>query len=311
MAVNNNHLREYEYVDNIEINSILAQFNQGLNLKHTRTNGKTEEAGKGHTLSGNSKISGQTGMPLMAEINGEAQLGSKISTSQNVNVMDQESVETILNDYSVEVLENYLNDQNLLLQENQANVGNFVQIEGGFDITNFKSLKNSSDVNTIKKLWKLSSDQEKQEIRDSENLTRQQKRDQIAIISKNNKNAEHEVSSIFEMINLLGHYGSALFPNAILISNNEFVSYCELDNFRMSEAQLNMLTNSSRKIRVLGIVENIIENSEKYKNGDIPELNPYEIGRVNSMMQNIILSSFDLINTGALVIKPLAIYFVD
>lgn len=41
--IEGNHLREYIYIDNIEINSILAQLYRGLNIKTTSSTSKSEE----------------------------------------------------------------------------------------------------------------------------------------------------------------------------------------------------------------------------------------------------------------------------
>lgn len=318
--IEGNHLREYIYIDNIEINSILAQLYRGLNIKTTSSTSKSEGASKAHSQGGKLSAGGSIGIPFLAKGKGDAELSLDRETSSSVESIDQKSVEAVLSDYSVEVLENDLKDQQLLVNINDAQIGDIIHLKDNFNITDFNSMKGSTEPDLISEILKITLENQlapiKQQIssikksgassKDTNYLTKQ-----IHDLTKEVTEEQKAVMENFKSINLLGKYGSTIFKDSVLVNGKDFISYAELKNFRLSAPQLNMLHDSPRKINVIGIVENQFKDVESIRNGDVKEASPSELGKTTNLLLQTILANFDLITEGTLLIKPLAIYFDD
>lgn len=322
MSENENHLREYIYIDNIEINSILAQLYRGLNIKTTSSTSKSEGATKKHGKGGKLSAGGSIGIPYITKGDGKAEINIDRETSSSVENIDQKSVEAVLSDYSVEILENDLKDQQLLTNVNNSKIGDIIHLKENFNITDFNSMRTSTEPDLISEIFKINLENQtsklKQLINSKKNEGATNKdinflKKQLHDLKKEVINEQKEALENFNSLNLLGKYGSTVFKNTILINGKNFISYAELKNFRLSAPQLNMLQDNPRKINVIGIVENQFKNVKTIKNGEFEgaEIPPSELGKTSNMLLQTVLANFDLISDGVLLIKPLAIYFDD
>lgn len=299
----NLHLREYIYIDNVEINSILAQLYRGLKIKTTSSTSKKEGAAKEHAQNGKLTAGGNYGIPLLAQGKGDVALSIEHKTTSNVESLDQESVEAVLSDYSVEVLENDLKEQGLLINVDNAKVGDIIHIKESFNITDFSSMKDSTKPELISKILGVTANEQTTEISQqikamksmgasSKDLNPLNK--QLHDLKKTIDETQKAVSENFQNLNLLGQYGATLFKDSILINGESYISYAELSNFRLSKPQLNMLHDSPRNLNVIGIIENEFENVSSLKNGDFEETAPSNLGKTPNMLLKTILASFDL-----------------
>lgn len=311
------YLREYIYIDTVEINSLLAQMHEGLETAIKKTNNFSNTATEGHTFSADVNAKGNVGFSKI--INGGGSLGGgvkKNSTSAATNGI-QDSIETIYSDYSVEVLESELSENNLLSTDtNHVHYGQIIKIESNFDFIDFKSLEagidleffnymqnDNSEIEELKKQKNLLNASKK--IRNSPEIKQQIKElnSQIKELEKSKKDS----SEGFKNLNALARFGSKIFKDTILVKGDKFATYTKSDNFRINRSQINLLMNTPRIGTVIGVVENrFVQEADAnfFANLDISNINQIGYG-----MSNMILSSFNLINDNSLLIKPLAIYF--
>lgn len=311
------YLREYIYIDTVEINSLLAQMHEGLETAIKKTNNFSNTATKGHTFSADANANGNVGLSKI--INGGGSLGGgvkKNSESTTTNSI-QDSIETIYSDYSVEVLESELSENKLLSTDtNNIHYGQIIKIESNFDFIDFKSLEAGLDLDFFNYMKPDNSEMEKlkkqknylnasKKVRNSPEIKQQIKdiNNQIRELEKSTKSS----SEGFKNLNALAQFASKIFKDTILVKGDKFAAYTKSDNFRINRSQINLLMNTPRIGTVIGVVENrFLKKADEnfFDNLDISNINQISYG-----MSNMILSSFNLINDKSLLIKPLAIYF--
>lgn len=312
-----NYLREYIYIDTIEINSLLAQLHEGLETAIKKTNNFNNTATEGHTFSADVNAKGSVGFSKLVNGGGSVSGGvQKNATSSTTNGI-QDSIETIYSDYSVQVLESELAESDLLVTDlNDIRYGQIIKIESRFDFIDFKSLEagidleffnymqnDNSEIEELKKQKNLLNASKK--IRNSPEIKQQIKElnSQIKELEKSKKDS----SEGFKNLNALARFGSKIFKDTILVKGDKFATYTKSDNFRINRSQINLLMNTPRIGTVIGVVENrFVQEADAnfFANLDISNINQIGYG-----MSNMILSSFNLINDNSLLIKPLAIYF--
>lgn len=318
-------IREYIYIDTTELNSILAQCDEGLNTLTRRVEQHKEDVGNGTQETTTDKEGIAGGIPGIVQGQATINNASGLSTQNTISDMSQDAVETVYNDFGVELLEQNLSDG--IKKYETAEIGGFVKLTGKFDIYDFESLKLGLDPEKVEKIMTASTS-------DDEELVRQLKK-KIKTIKAANRNrrlsseqedmlndAEMQLqqfedkkkSDKYAMQNIrtmaqLADYGLSALPNTILVTTPEAVVYAKNNNFRMNSAQLQMLQNSDREVTIIGIVENKLHDIEGIKNGALlQELSERDLGKLSTMMTNVMLSNFNILKEDNLQIKPISIY---
>lgn len=312
-------LREFIYIDNVEINSILAQLNGGLETVLTKTDSFEESSLTRSDLGGEINGKGSIGFPAL--VNGKAggSLKANKGTGSEDSVGQESSRQTVYNDYSVEVLEKHLKENMLLKTLNdELRYGDIIKLNENFDLIDFKSLKTVSEKDIMKKIMSYADTSETQGIaklqKDINILQKQVKGNQVLkeklngykdTLKKLTKEQEENEKNI-EAIHILAEFGSHSFNNTILLSGETFISYAKNENFRMNSSQLGMLMNNPRKGIIIGVIEN------KFSNNGIDLQEDFEakdIGKIGSFLTTTLLQNFNLAQSDSYMIKPLAIYF--
>lgn len=335
--MNHNYLREYLYIDQLEINSLLAQFNKGLKTNESKTEGSNNSASKSHTLSGESKTAGKVGLPFLAEATENITVGSDKTTQSSVGSNSSNSLTIIPSDYSVEMLENYMQVNNLVSDLKNAEIGSFIKLNENFKLINFNMIKNMTSpthaTNTlslgIHELPEVVNDgkkilQEIQQMREQDKASGGTHQEELSkmydsfsdVLNRNIEIWNSKVNSFvessrkfFSITNSFASFASSIFPNTVLIYDSDYIVYAELDHFRMNEAQLQMLQNNRRKVNILGIVENISKETNTFKDQNIPDIKWEKITDTTFGLSNVILRKAGILHDGMLIIKPLALYF--
>lgn len=134
-------IKEYIYLDNVEINSLLAQFEDGIPkvIQSVRQTGLSNT--EGVSKKGNKQ--GQIGFSLANVSAGDSQ---EDTSSETTSSMSQEAISTVYNDYAVDIVTDELNSNHLLNLTTQQSEGNYVQFESSFDIIDPQSM--GSQINT-------------------------------------------------------------------------------------------------------------------------------------------------------------------
>ena len=276
-------IKEYIYLDNLEVNSILAQFEDGIPKVIEEIRQSTESNTEGTT----GKMSTKANGGLQAGVKGEVSFGGELGTnnSETNSDMYQEAISTVYHDYAVNIMTTELDAAKLLKVTTKQEEGSFVQLTSHFDLIDPISATSSLDDSTISYM-----------------------------LSQNNDNDENDFAGAeegFEAIRQLGNMLKNLFPDSLLIKTNNALSIAEKSNFRMNEAQLKSLTLSKRKITVIGKVESIVSTEELnlVELANTIEANPLSVTSLMSKFSFVVLSELGLIKNDDRLIKPIAIYF--
>lgn len=297
-------MREYLYIDDVEINSLLAQQNKGVTTGKTITESNSNTLSHSTTTGGETKGGGEGKIPFLAKAEGSLTLHYNSTKDEGIENTDQTAINTVLNDYIVTLLEENLQGK-IKMKYDDITVGDVVNITESPKLYDFETISNSTDHELLKKVMQIGMEDDINEVKEkyrkaiAKNPSLKQKRNQeIREIKADNIDGLNGL----DYINLFGEYGKKVFPNTIVLAGDDCIAYTKIENFRMNPAQLTSIANSPRKMHILGIIENELkENPMKAEVNDI--------GQISSSIANVLLFNFSIAKVGMLVIKPLAMYY--
>ncbi|MCP9317504.1 hypothetical protein QFX17_08430 [Lactobacillus helveticus] len=301
-------MREYLYIDDVEINSLLAQQNKGVTTSKTVTESNSNTLSHSTTTGGEASGGGEGKIPFLAKAEGSLALHYNSTKGENIENTDQTAISTVLNDYIVTLLEKDLQGK-MKRESDDITVGDVANIIESPKLYDFETIFNSTDHGLLKKVMKVSEEDDINEVREeyrkafakNPSAKKQLKNKQNMEIQKIRAENTAGLSGP-SSINLLGEYGKKVFPNTIILAGKDCIAYTKIENYRMNATQLNSIANSPRKMHILGIIENkLTENPLKSGTDDISQ--------IGSSIANILLFSFSIAEVGMFVIKPLAMYY--
>lgn len=270
-------IKEYIYLDNVEINSLLAQFEDGIPqvIQSIKQNGlsNSEMLSKGNTEKGKLSI------PTVAS--GEYTHSSQSQTGETYSSMSQEAISTVYNDYAVDIVTNELEKNGLLKLTVKPEEGSYIQVASNFELVYPASMGSNIDGSAFKEMMKWSDNQNDADLTDFDNT--------------------------FKLLGAFSKILNDIFPNSIILKINHALVIANSDNLRMTNAQLRMLSFSKRKITILGKIESEIDEvdlDEVFKSFE-----PQMIPEFFSRMGLLAISTVSDISKNDRLIKPLAIYF--
>lgn len=276
-------IKEYIYLDNLEVNSILAQFEDGIPKVIEEIKQSTETNTEG--TSGKMSTGAKGGFNLGAK--GEMSLSSELGTnnSDTNSEMYQEAISTVYHDYAVNIMTKELDKAKLLKTTTKQEEGTFVQLTSIFNIIDPISISSRLDDNAVS--FMLSQDEDSDE--DSINAAR----------------------NGFNVIMQFGELLNKFFPDSMLVSTKNALTIAEKNNFRMNESQIKSLVLANRKITVLGKIESIVHEDDLDINQITNKMAKYPAMFTTLMprFSFFTLSMLDLIKKEDRLIKPIAIYF--
>lgn len=269
-------IKEYIYLDNVEINSLLAQFEDGIpqviqNVKQTGLS-NSETYSKGNTEKGKLGV---------AVASGEYTHLSQSQNDETYSSMSQEAISTVYSDYAVDIVTNELEKNNLLKLTALPEEGNYIQVTSNFELIDPASMGSNIDSSAFKEMVKWSDDKGGASLEDFDKT--------------------------FKLLEAFSKILNDIFPNSVILKINHGLVIANIDNLRMTSAQLRMLSLSKRKITILGKIESEIdalEPDEVFKSFE-----PQMIPEFFSRMGFFVISTVSNISKNDRLIKPLAIYF--
>ncbi|MEK1368327.1 hypothetical protein HCY98_06860 [Limosilactobacillus fermentum] len=278
--------KEMIYIDQLELDSALAQINQGLKESIQESNSSNETV----TSTNKKDVTAKGGLSLFAKVELDGSYSSE--TGQANGEAIGQNVTVVLNDYKVELLIDSLSaSQNFDLKRlaSSANDGDFVLLDSQFSLLDFNFIQEVLDAKALKTLMKAIPD---------ENGT-----------TSWNKNIE----SGFKLMQSYAALGDTFFKDNVIIRTNNAIAYSEKNNFRMNSAQLQQISGTTRNVKVLGIVEsslgsdknNIDVLTQAMKDGG----NLSTFGNVAPALSETIIESSGIAKKGDKLIKPIAVYF--
>lgn len=275
------NIKEYIYVDNIEINSLLAQFEDGIPqvIQSIRQSQKANTEGNSKAKSNG--VKGGLNAGGVATVD-HGQTNTE-QFSETIQEMNQEAITTVYNDYAIDILTKELDDAEVLKVTSKQRDGAFVQLTSTFEIM---------DADTMDRMWNSS--------------------DLIEMMSGSSDGSiewDAGIKAFSQVSNILNNS----LPETIFIKLPSAVILAENKNFRMSNAQLQSLQFTDRKITVLGKIES--KASEEALDiaafgemiGSSEDLSQF--GKVAPYVNIFLLNQFVGLKKDDRLIKPIAIYF--
>lgn len=271
-------IREYVYIDETEMNSILAQLKDGIPKVIRKLNQTTLEASKTDS-EGNKRTSGiQGGIPKLAE-------GKIDSENQNTHQetignsdMSQNAIDTVYSDHAIDIIEKELEYEQLMHTHTKQSDGTFVKLKQEFSITDFGLMKNFANNDSLDKLIDESDKEGFQIFKDSAVALR------------------------------------GLFPETIFIKLKSSLVIGNEHNFRYNKSQLQSANFTDRKLTVIGRVEavfteNVIKKIASPFSDTTVNNSISEIGEIMPLFSMYFLRLIFQLNNEDRIIKPLAMYF--
>lgn len=271
-------IREYVYIDETEMNSILAQLKDGIPKVIRKLNQTTLEASKTDS-EGNKRTSGiQGGIPKLAE-------GKIDSENQNTHQetignsdMSQNAIDTVYSDHAIDIIEKELEYEQLMHTHTKQSDGTFVKLKQEFSITDFGLMKNFANNDSLDKLIDESDKEGFQIFKDSAAALR------------------------------------GLFPETIFIKLKSSLVIGNEHNFRYNKSQLQSANFTDRKLTVIGRVEavfteNVIKKIASPFSDTTVNNSISEIGEIMPLFSMYFLRLIFQLNNEDRIIKPLAMYF--
>lgn len=283
-------MKQFIYLDDIVLNSLLAQIDKGLVSSQQQTTQGQETHTKAHDLS----IEVGAGVSST-----QITSGGKHNTSDTEVQMSSETTNVIWNDYAVEQLIakssiekskdiSDLSDGSLFLLESKVNSFNFSEIS---KIINSKSLET---------LFSTQNNEEAH-IQPSPKQIKDIKKKKTNKLPEGFKDAQ----KIFE-------FGNESFGDSQIFveDSGQCIMIGKTSKNRLSNAQMQMINGTTIPITILGIKRSSFDSSVLTMfDGDFLESEIGKTLRFPQFFQNLYLQTFGLINDDGAMVEPIALYF--
>lgn len=303
-------MKEYIYFDRQLVNSNLAQIDEGILTKlisgQSTTDTSQEDGGEEITLGTNGgfnvAVASATGEYSKTEIDKFSSVYSKGNS---------ELIETALDDYSLDVLLEKLHSTSLLKTstDNLLDGDIFVSTDK-FDVFNFEQLKVSVERHNLENILKTPIHVEEKRV-EYDKLTKTQhsrvkNRDRIDSLDKFLKAEDPFVN--YSLALRFANYSSVLFPDTTLFRIGSFLAFCVSENLRINLPLMTFLSQTKRKITILGIVTT---KRDKNLTPDEGVTLPTDtvVSSSPAILADIMLDSFNIAPIGSYFVRPIAIYF--
>lgn len=308
-------IKDYIYFDEELLNSTLAQYERGVIQKKVDAQDSSQSNETG--TESISILGVDLGIPLSKV---KSSLQETRHDIEKVTEGSSELVEKVFGDYLLDRLIGLTKEHKHLKTEVASSIpGDFVIFEGKVQFIDFEYLKNTTSTEAIDVMSLGSEDDEltvlKNKVRDlqidhkSRPLNAIQKK-QLATIEYEIENYRSEAFSNFEMINTVAKFGAINYPNTILFSFEHALAICEKSKYRVPSETLSFISELNRPLKVLGLVTGVKEKT--HPEGGFDDFQGLgDIGKINSILTDILLSNLGLLGDGDKIIRPIAIYYEE
>lgn len=288
--------KDYIYLDEDLLNSHLAQFAKGLLVKETSEHGIENTDGTNGSSEGEVGVNGIFG--LGAKIQHKVTQGDSSSESE----FTKNIVENVLNDYAVDLLMQYCADNSVLHNFDLASEGDFISHESPFQIYDFEYLKSIIDLDCLKPIL----DADTPPHNPGSQASKGEKAKYKLALDEHRakiKNAETTFKTLYNF----SSFADRLLVDSVLIKVNGGIVICKRNKLRLNKAQVSFENESSRKIKIFGVISAV--KKETHPSGEFTPFNLNQLDRVSSVLFDVTLSNFNMLYDNDKIIKPIAIYF--
>lgn len=306
-------MKDYIYLDEEFLNSVLAQYEEGLISSFSK------ESGSAGVRQESSETMTEGGIDGIVSIGAKYIKGVKEQSGTELTESQSRTIDYVLKDYGVDILLDKLDDYEKKKNSIQdADEGDFVVLSSSFQIYDFNLIANISAQKNMSVFKKEPTEINQSELKEIRNklrvmrskgkLTLEQK-NEIVKLEKQIHIAENGGfdDKNFNIINKASSFANEIFDNDIIICGEKLLMICKRSNFRMNKAELSFLTESSRKIKIIGRV--IAIQSTIHPTGDFNEIKENELNKIPSIFHDVFLSSFGMLKSNDRILRPIALFF--
>lgn len=322
-------MKEILYLDTDNMNSLLAQLDQGIINDYTleettqTSQGTTAQSALGTEFGTKAGLSLDTGFLPGGGLNFSVNAGGNESESEISSYKIIEGQRDLLNkkfhDYALNILLNKLNDNNMIVKENYGE-GDLIKITGKFDFYDFSLIRIASDPLLWKELisWEefgrettITVQEAKkvyEKVMAGKQLTKKEQENKDEALTTHLKNVE--IQNIVDVMSKLAVHSSTtdkLFKDLTFIKSSNLVGLLKKQFLRESTESLSFRGSNTREAtfigRVIGIKEVVIDGT------NLQDFSPSEINKIPNILLDILLGSFDILEVGDTLISPIAIYY--
>lgn len=284
-------MKQFIYLDDVVLNSLLAQIDEGLLTSFGLTNTTGSQTKQNDDFTGKFSVG-------VSSTKGEVNYSTGTASSEKE---DNSEIQTmILNDYAVDLLINKLGLSSTTIV-NAASDGEIVLQEANFTRVDFSELDNLFSNPALKTMMGM---EDNINLGDTTGMTK----GQIMAAQKKAKKEQHKtIDDISSLLSL----GAAAFPSSALFASEDKTTLAigKSEKNRLSNAQMQMINGSEVPLKILCIKRSTLDASAANLFDDFSEQNIDVFFRLPEMFQALFFSSLRIVNDGAALVEPIAIFF--
>ncbi|MFE6167047.1 hypothetical protein ACFVP8_04115 [Viridibacillus arvi] len=317
-------MKEIIYLDTNIMNSMLAQLDQGIVNSFSLENSDQEEVTESSNSTSGLKAAVEAGVKLSTGIlpGGSVTLkgngGGNKTESEGVSKTFSEGQKDILNkafhDYALEVLFGKLEEQGLLIRGNDYREGDLFTEVNGFRFYDFDLIQKAMDLEIWQTIMGLtipnrgiSYEQALKILNKTKHTAKEREQIEIATLTVEEHENMTEMTKLIKDFNKLGSLSSNLLNDLSVIKVENKIGLIKKEFLRESAEALSFRTDDKRKakmlMRVIGVKQNVYSGEEAFTFFE------QDIDTIPNLMLDIVLGSFKIINSGDLLVTPIAIYY--
>lgn len=307
-------MKDYIYLDEELLNSNLAQLQEGLPTS-SQVESETGSVRRSDTEKAVSK-----GLNNLLGFGSEYIKQNTELDGYEMTSSQREVLDSVFHDYAVDLLLDSIPEyENLVTSIDNAEEGNYIFIKDYFNIYDFDHLSKTLDMDKLKPIMSGQETIELNELRNQRSKLQKARKQnpqlagninelnlKIKALEDDQKTSLKGIKNL-ELIKIFSDYCNNIFPNSTLIRIKKGLVIARKNWFRNSGEQISLLTESNRKIVVFGIVSSVKEKT--YQEVSLVDFRPDQLNIIPSLINDITLSSFNIMQKEDRFIKPIAIFF--
>lgn len=298
-------MKQFLYLDNDIVNSIIAQKDNGL-IKDFKTE-NASITGKQDQNVIDTDIEGKAGAGLLKLVNAEVKLsvGAKIEKEKNFSNTTREIFEKTMHDASFDVAYEYIQAKNVEIGNSQFDdYGEYIELKRVFDFVDLEYIEKmfleKGLIDYLKKNTRQTIQNSVNEL--TKSLNREQRREiESKMHSEMQKEIDNRNKEYDEMCEIITMFKKMIPYNRMLISNDGYLIPLDEKFFRVNPSSVGFMYGG--EITCVGMITNIIGK----------DCNPNDEKNVFAILQfsvnEVLRSILPTKEENICVIHPIAVYY--
>ncbi|HDR4532626.1 MULTISPECIES: DUF6414 family protein [Bacillus cereus group] len=318
-------MKEIIYLDTDLTNSILAQLDNGLIMSYSAEQNTQEGLTEGQQSSRGERDTLKGGLQVGGMIFGKAGLDGQVTTTTHEGTSDSrtflEGEKDILNkafhDYALDVLEEKLVEKHYLKHGPYFKEGDLHLGESTYKYYDFDLMKKIADVKALSQIMTWTGDgivlglEEAFEICNKKTNKKPTELDIVKLTEAKkiveNYEKTRPLLKTISQLEVFSSYTNKVFGDLSFIKMGNKVGLVKKKYLREGSEALSFRTDKSRSVKFLVRIIGVKEAD--YSGDPTLLLNPEDLNNIPNLIFDVVLGPFNILNTGDVLVTPLAIYY--